>query len=232
VRPNLPQPRAPTGGPLCRSAGAHLWSLITSSLAHGPQASGSSPTPQQIARGRRGGRPNPAGISVIVPSLGLKIYGWVGFSLNPPCDSPCRAYRDPFFPKATQRSVLHRHCRTARPRENAGHFGTGSSLGAPRYRGGSCLKLGAHWCHRAGVNSPASPRIRRAAWPDLLGTGIGVSGTSSHSPSFPLLLAPTGIANAVRDHLGAVRRRCSTAGEASPAAWCARDRRRHACRQM
>ena len=123
-------------------------------------------------------------------------------------------------PKATQRSAPHRHCRTARPRENAGHSGTGSPLGAPRYREGSCLKLGAQWCHRAGVNSSPSLRIHRAAWPDLLGTRIGVSSTSSHSPSFPLRVVPIGIANAVLDHQGAVHRRSSAAstGVAPPCA--------------
>jgi hypothetical protein len=44
-------------------------------------------------------------------------------------------------PKATQRSTPHRHCRTARPRENAGHSDTGSPLGAPRYRGGSTAEI-------------------------------------------------------------------------------------------
>jgi hypothetical protein len=113
---------------------------------------------------------------------------------------------------------LRRHCRTARPRENASHSGTGSPLGAPRHRGGSCLKLGAQWCHRASVNFSRSLRIRRAAWPDLLGTRTGVSSTSSHSPSFPLRVVPIGIANAVLDHRGAVHRRSSAAstGAAPP----------------
>ena len=126
----------------------------------------------------------------------------------------------PQLPSSRPLSAPHRHCRTARLRENAGHSDTGSPLGALRYREGSCLKLGAQWCHRAGVNSSPSLRIRRAAWPDLLGTRIGVSGTSSHSPSFPLRLVPTGIANAVLDHQGAVRRRSSAAskGAAPPCA--------------